>query len=115
VVKIEIFSLKNNKTEIEIKATLAESEFDQLSSSLNNLCVFAIKAIKEETKCIKTGARHSHAKYLLFPKALRRKLNTSDFDFEKLTCGTVEFEDKLFVIFGLPRKGLVIQSDKEHK
>lgn len=107
MIKIEILSLQNDKNEIEIKATLAESEFDQLSSSLNNLCVFAIKAINEETKCIKTGARHSHAKYFLFPKALRRKLNTSDFDFEKLTCGAVEFMDKVFVIYGVERKELI--------
>jgi hypothetical protein len=89
---------------IEIKALLSDTEFGQLLSQLDNLCVFATQTITEPATAIKTGARHSYAKYLLFPVKLRRQFKTDDFDFEKVECGAVKYRDKLYVIYGVPRK-----------
>ena len=105
---MKIISLKNSREPraVEIKALLGDTEFAQLASNLKNLCVFATLNIKEPAKAIKTGARHSYAKYLLFPVSLRRKFKTDTFNFDELECGAVHYKDKLYVIYGVPRKGL---------
>jgi hypothetical protein len=107
---MRILNLENNKKArvIEIKAVLGETEFEQLAGDLDNLCLFSTKRVVEPSTAIKTGARHSYAKYLLFPVSLRRQYKTDDFDFEKLVCGVVKYRDKLFVLFGVPRKNVVI-------
>ena len=59
---------------IEIRALLSDIEFEHLLGNLKELCIFATKTIAEPATTIKTGVRHSHAKYLLFPSAVRGKL-----------------------------------------
>jgi len=109
VVRTRILYIEDSKKPrgVEIKAIMGLPEFEQLVGSLDNLCVFACKTITEPASVIKTGARHSWAKYILFPVKLRRRFKTTDFDFENLTCGTVEYKDKLYVIYAVPGKVLV--------
>lgn len=112
---MKIIHLENIKKirGVEIRAIIGNAEFLQLLGNLENLCVFAISTISEPATSIKTGARHSYAKYLLFPVKLRRQFKTDDYDFEELTCGTVKYKDKLYVIYGVPRKGAVPRPQKE--
>ena len=42
---------------------------------------------------------------VLFPSRLRRQVNGEDYNFENVSCGTILYHEKLFVIYGLPRKG----------
>jgi hypothetical protein len=88
---------------VTIKALLGTHELEQLNGTIADLCVFAVKAIGEPTSFTKTGARHSHAKYLLMPATLRRKFPADGFDYEHLTCGAVQYKDALFVIYRVPR------------
>ncbi len=103
---MRILRIENSKKPngVEINALMGEAEFRQLLGYLDNLCVFATKTIIEPATAIKTGARHSYAKYLLFPVKLRREFKTHDFDFEKIVCGTVKYREKLYVIYEVPRK-----------
>ena len=94
---------------IEISALMGVPEFAQLAGNIENLCVFATKTITEPSSVIKTGARHSYAKYLLFPVKLRRLFKGTDFEFEKIVCGTVEYKDALYVVFGVRRKASTIE------
>lgn len=114
MVKIKILHIENSKKPngVVIRALMGQTEFKQLLGNLDNLCVFSTAAVNEPTSYTKTGARHSHAKYLLYPKKLRAKFKKEEFDFEKLSCGTVEYRDKLFVIYGVERKN-VIPKQKE--
>ena len=89
---------------VEIQALLGSAEFDQLIGTLDHICVFATRTITERATAIKTGARHSYAKYLLFPVSLRRRFKTDEYDFEKIKSGTVKYRDKLYVIYEVPRK-----------
>ena len=82
----------------------AKYEFSQLAGEVDNLCVFAGDKIQEDSSFIKTGARHSYAKYMLFPIALRRKFRTESYDFENMVCGSIEFTDKLYVIYAVEKK-----------
>lgn len=102
--KISRLEAGKKPNSVEIKALMGASEFRQLLGYLDNLCVFETKTIVEHSSVIKTGARHNCAKYLLFPVKLRRKFKTDEFDFEKISCGKVEYKDSLFVIYKVPRK-----------
>ena len=95
------------KNGVIINALLGSSEFKQLEGYLENLVLFAVKAIDEPTKAIKTGARHSYARYFLLPIKIRRAFRTDTHDFENIKCGAVEYKDSLFVVFCLDRKGIV--------
>ncbi len=112
---MKILSLKNSRQPraVEIKAILGDTEFEQLAGNLKSLCVFATLNIKEPANAIKTGARHSYAKYLLFPVSLRREFKTDTFNFDELECGAIHYKDKLYVIYGVPRKGLSTQSQDD--
>ena len=103
---MRILNLENSKKPrgIEIKALISDTEFSQLISNLDHLCIFATKTIIERATVIKTGARHSFAKYLLLPVRLRKQYKTDKFDFENVSCGVVKYCDKLYVIYGVPRK-----------
>lgn len=90
---------------IEIRARMHDQEFEQLLGNLDELCVFACKTIKEPASVVQTGARHSYAKYLLFPVKLRRQFKTDEYDFSKLLCGALRSKDKLYVIYEVPRPG----------
>ena len=92
---------------IEIRALLSDVEFEHLLGNLDSLCVFATKTIGEPASVIKTGARHSYTKYLLFPVKLRRQFKTDQYDFENISCGTIKYREKLYMIYGVERKGLV--------
>ena len=61
---------------LDITGQLSEAEYAALGGKLNDLCLFAADSISQSASVIKTGARHSYAKYLLFPVALRRKWRT---------------------------------------
>ena len=95
---------------VVIKSTMGVPEFEQLIGRLDNLCVFATKTVNEPASFTKTGARHSWAKYLLFPVTLRRRFRTDHFDFEKLTCSTVLYKDGLYVIYKVPGK-MAVESE----
>ncbi|MDA2934367.1 hypothetical protein MYX82_08485 [Acidobacteria bacterium AH-259-D05] len=103
---MRILYIENSKKPngIEIRGLLGDAEFKQLVGNLDFLCVFATRTIIERATCIKTGARHSFAKYLLFPVKLRRQFKTDQFDFEKMNCGFVHYRDKVYVIYEVPRK-----------
>ncbi len=104
MISIIIIKLNNNGSKnIEIDAVLSKPEFSQLNGNLDYIRIFARDCIVEKATTIKTGARHQWAKYLLFPKALRRKFSTVEFDFNKVKCGAVEYKENLFVIYQLPK------------
>lgn len=98
-------------TAVEIHAILGAPEFEQLLGSLDNLCVFATKTITERSSAIKTGARHSFAKYLLLPVSVRRKIKADEYDFENIRCGTVRHRDTVYVVYGIGRKEAIHNSD----
>jgi len=85
---------------------LTVSEFKQLEGELNVLCTFSPDAIREPARANKTGARHSSANWLLFPVTLRRRYKSSNYDFENITCGTLDFLDNIFVVYKVPKKNL---------
>ena len=100
----------------KIRALLSDIEFEHLLGNLKELCIFATKTIAEPATTIKTGARHSHAKYLLFPVRLRRQFRCDEFDFENIACGTVLYPGKVYVLYGVSRKGAVVHpSEPNHK
>lgn len=94
----------NGQTRVIVRAVLGGQEFEHLGGALDNLCVFSTKAITEPSSAIMTGAKHSHAKYLLFPASLRRHLKSDDLEFERISCGTVDYKDSVYVVFSVPRK-----------
>ena len=87
-----------------VSALLTQEEYAELQGRLDDLRVFAATLIDEPASTIKTGARHSYAKYLLFPVKLRRRWRTDQFDFEKLRCGVLNHEGTLYVIYAVPGK-----------
>lgn len=99
---------------LHIKAVFGETEFEQLAGNLDHLCVFSTKMISEPSKATRTGARHSWAGWL-FPKALQRRLETDDFDFERIKCGVVKYLDKLYVVHEVPRKGMSDLQENESR
>ena len=102
---MKIVSVENGSSHhaIVIKAILGSQEFAQLQGNIQDICVFATHTIDERATFIKTGARHSHAKFLLLPAVLRRKLPIDTYDFQRLTCGIVHYKDELFVVYRVPR------------
>jgi len=98
---------------LEVTTRVQKQEFAQLLGCLDDLCVFSTSTIKEHASAIKTGARHNWAKWLLFPRKLRRKFKASEYDFTNLCCGAIENGDRLFVIYGVQKKSIVTQQDNE--
>lgn len=96
-------SIKND--EIFINALLRETEFLQLKGHLKKLAVFSVENLNFSSKAIKTGARHSYARYLLLPVNLRRAFKTDKHDFNNIKCGALTFKDELFVVYSFKRKG----------
>ena len=103
--KIKESKLGDNK-KVEIKAELSTSEYEQLYGYLDNLHVFESEVLTEHSSVIKTGARDRRVHYFLFPSHLRKRFPTDDFDFEKLTCGTLFNKANLYVIYKVPLKNL---------
>lgn len=97
---------------IEIKAVIGDTEFQQLGGNIDHLCVFAEKTITESASATKAGARHQWIKYLLFPKAIRRQYRTDELNFENVTCGVVRYLEKVYVVYGIPRKDLIPLKDE---
>jgi len=101
-----------------MESLFEQSWASQNSGSLSEIWTISVsllqKTITEPTSFTKTGARHSFAKYLLFPVKLRRQFKTDEFDFEKLQCGTVLYKDKLYVVYGVSKKfGIKNANNKE--
>ncbi|MFQ5787154.1 MAG: hypothetical protein ACE5H1_04160 [Thermodesulfobacteriota bacterium] len=111
---MKILDLDNHKKRngVVINALLGNSEFKQLLGHLDCLCVFSTKTISEPASFTKIGAKHRHAKYLLFPVKLRRQFSLDEYDFDKLTCGCVEYKDKVFVVYGVSKKFGALQVEK---
>ena len=103
---MDIFSVDERATrsDIFIHARLDISEFHALQGHMDNLTVFSPSLIDTPSKAIKTGARHSYARYFLLPVPIRRKFRTDTHDFDNIKCSAVEAGDKLFVVFSLDRK-----------
>ncbi len=89
----------------DVKGLLGGAEFKQLAGNLQDLCVFSRSTITKPTSAIKTGARHSYAKYLLFPSALRRQFKTEAYDYGRLRCGVLRSRDSVYVIYAVPSVG----------
>jgi hypothetical protein len=106
VLSLKILRVDDGKRQnaVEIHAILGAPEFEQLLGSLDSLCVFATKTITEKSSVIKTGARHSFAKYLLLPVSVRRKIKSDEYDFENIKCGTVRHRDTIYVVYGIAKK-----------
>ena len=92
---------------VEIRASMEDDEFEQLLGNLDELRVLAAKTITEPASVVQTGARHSYAKYLLFPVRVRRQFKRDGYDFDKLRCEAVKNRDKLYVSFEVGRRVLV--------
>ncbi len=103
---MRILKIENSRKPdaVEITALLGIKELQQLLGELSEICVFFTGSITAKTSITMTGARHTHAKYFLFPAKLRREFKADEFDFSKVTCGAVRYREKLFVIYGVPRK-----------
>ena len=99
---------------VEVLVLMGTTEFKQLGGDLTGLVVFASSRILEPATAIRTGARHRQAKYLLFPSRLRHQFKTEAYDFQKILCGTATYRDKWFVIYSVPRKGWVGQSQEDN-
>lgn len=101
-----IYLAKSQKPHgVEVKAIMSDVEFAHLEGRLENLCLFSTEAIKEPATATRTGAKHNAVKWLLFPATLRKKFKADDFDFEKVTCGTIKYRDKVYVIYAVSVKG----------
>jgi hypothetical protein len=55
-----------------------------------------------------TGGRKNYAKWLLLPSCIRRDYTAHDYDFENLTCAAVEGDEKLYVIYAVPKKQVAL-------
>ena len=89
---------------VEIRALMGETEFKQLLGYLDNLCVFATRTCNQPAKAIRTGARASYSKWLLFPAKLRKQFKTDEFDFGKVLCSTVSYREKVYVVYEIPKR-----------
>lgn len=99
-----------DKHNLDITAKMNQDEFIELHGCLNRLCVVNASAIKTPCSVIKTGARHSCAKYFLFPAPLRRRFKTDEFDYNEIRCGTMECDNVLLVVYRIPRRGIGVDT-----
>lgn len=110
--KILEFSRNANST-IILKVLAGEPEFRHLNGHTDHICMFATQTIEEPSKTTKTGARHSFAKWLLLPVKLRNKFEKDEYDYAKIEAGYVEYQEGIFIIFRLNKKGLEIVPEKK--
>lgn len=103
---MKIMSLQNsdNTDGVLVRAHLHGQEFRQLNGYLENLVLFHTLSVDEPTRTIKTGARHSFARYLLLPVKLRKAFKAETHDLEDIRCGAVENGDRLFVVYSIRKK-----------
>jgi hypothetical protein len=111
---MKILKMENreDKDGVIIEALIGNGEFRQLAGYLDWLVSFSANTISEPARAIKTGARHSYARYLLLPIKIRKRFKVDTHDFENIKCGAVEYRDMLFVIYGVPNK-FAANSDSE--
>lgn len=98
--------LKEQK-KIEIKLLAEEEEFRQLLGHLHRIRMFETDLLKEHSWCIQSGAKHNRVRYFVVPVKLRKKYKTTEYDYKKLSCGTIESKDDLFYIYKVPKKMIV--------
>ena len=106
-------SATKEASELEIQGLLDQSEFRQLLGELQDLCIFSQGTIIEPASAIKTGARHSYAKYLLFPVKLRRQYKTDAFDFTRIRCGVLKYQERLYAIYDIPSNTTLTSANTE--
>lgn len=99
--KLLDFSISDDKW-VLLRMKSSKEEYKQLRGNINDLCMFAVEAIAEPTKAIKTGARHSAAKWLLLPVCLRAKYKGLDYNCVRVNC--IEYGDMVFFVYALKRK-----------
>lgn len=104
--QVDIFTLRKAESEgrLRIEGELTEQEYAELNGRLQGLRVFCADQISEPASVIKTGARHTYAKYLLFPVSLRRAWRADEYDFNRLRCGVLPSKETLYVIYAVPAK-----------
>ena len=111
--KISNVNNERDPDNVEINASLTPAEFEQLAGELENLGVFAVKRLEEPASIIRTGAKHTYAKYVLFPSRLRKNYKTAQYDFDQVRCGTLEDEERLHIVYSVPRKGVTAKKKEE--
>lgn len=98
------YSKRKNERNVRAEVVLRLEEFEKLVGSFESVSVIPNNLESKKSAYIKTGKRHTAAKYLLFPASLRKKYTTGVYDFEEITCQILEDGNKLNIIFSLPRK-----------
>ena len=111
--KIVDISNGTKRSAVRVTALLGAEEYRQLAGHLDNLFVFCTQIAKQQTSVTKTGARHSYAKYLLFPAKLRRLFPTESYDFSRVRCGTATYKDELIILYRVPKKSIGASSEDE--
>jgi len=101
---LELLCKSDNKA--VIKTLAGEPEFRHLRGFTDHICMFATQTIDQPSKITKTGARHSFAKWLLLPVKLRNKFESSEYDYGRIKAGYVEFQNSVYFIFRVDKKGL---------
>lgn len=103
---MKILKLEQSKQPraVEIRAILGDTEFEQLRGALDGLCAFSTTDVKEPSSIIKSGKRSQFAKYALIPISIRHDHKTDDYDFTQLKAGAVKYRDRLYIIFGVPKR-----------
>lgn len=97
--------MPDGMVELTVCGMLTEAEFRNLRGNIDRIRIFPLAMIETPSSVIRTGARHSHAKYFLFPSALRRKVSIDQFDLAQTRCGTFETDGDLYVVFAVPGRG----------
>ena len=100
---------------LDIKGLLGNAEYEQLRGQLLDLRVFSRGMLTEPASVVKTGAKHSLAKYLLFPVTLRRQFKADRFDFGQIRCGAIRHRETIYVIYEIPSRGLSPEKESEGK
>lgn len=101
---MKILSLEEEGDSYLLKASMKKEEFRNLLGIMDGLIIFASQNIDVPTKAIKTGARHSFARYLLLPISIRKLFKTETHDFDDIKVGMVEFEGDVYVVYRVMEK-----------
>ena len=90
---------RKDRDKVVVRAVMSTEEFGRLQGRLDNLVVFSPETINIPTSTIKTGARHSYARYLLLPVKVRRKLRGDSASLEGIKCGVITGTLERYVLY----------------